>query len=47
MNFAILEDSGENQKGFTLERRATNIIDWRFEFANRVRLLIINKGTLE
>ena len=47
MNFAFHIDSGEHESGFTLERKASDIIEWDFTSPSDVDLLIIKKSTLE
>lgn len=47
MNFALHIDSGEHESGFTLERKASDIIEWDFTSPSDVDLLIIKKSTLE
>lgn len=47
MNFAFHIDSGEHESGFTLERKASDIIEWDFTSTSDVDLLIIKKSTLE
>jgi len=47
MNFAFHEDSGENKRGITLEREASDVIEWDFTSTSDVDLLIIKKSTLE
>lgn len=47
MNFAFHIDSGEHESSFTLERKASDIIEWDFTSPSDVDLLIIKKSTLE
>ncbi|MFX0043148.1 MAG: hypothetical protein ACFE8L_09565 [Candidatus Hodarchaeota archaeon] len=47
MNFALHNDSGEDETALTLERKAFNEIEWCFVSTSDVDLLIIAKSTLE